>query len=754
MRYFRLYSFLLLILAIQANLQAQEGPWRLGLTAGGSQYMGDLNPDGLYAPPFFQNPELQDLSFSAFVEKTLSEGVSLQLRYAQGALEANDRARDFQGNLQTNAPFFDRALNMRSEWYSADLSFRLQTGTQTWLRPYVMIGFGGQYFQTYADLFTENGQRYHYWNDGNIYDAPQGDPSANRIEQDGIFETELQPLATEQVDYKPWNWQLPLAAGLDIKLTPRIFLQLEYRWVLSGSDYLDDVSGDYPETPFANSTAAYASNPSGYQGRRGTAEPRLAGNDVYSQLQVGFVFHLGRMHRSFQAPVFYTPSIGTPSNQGIPQIPEAAQTHLDQPTKTNSSSDKSTESSRPQKPNKEELELALLKSLRTERLKSLELQAELIRLRQAEVPEDTLAAQQKVAQLAQQRQSSWAEMAAKRHKEEQLSDSLQQAIRKLKAEARSLQKLAQLSPKSKLDSNMMATRRAELVVEQEVLKVKIEQMPEVEVEQVLPQLQQLPGSLTDMDSATTAPVDSLKAAPKPVQQETTGPTAAEKESIERLDSLKVQLSQMQKDLKKQQQRGELDSAYYAQLQQQMTFLNRVIDQLTADLEQPQAAAPAPENLNDETLWKELQSQQSLLKEQAKTLREIKDALNTPDNTGSTKTDSSQTALDWLQKAEVQQLYFPRGSAELSTEQQRQLKSLLNDLKRFPRVHVQLQGYSDTTGTTLENYRLSQARANAAAAYLRKQGVPSERLQVVYFGSTKAEGKDQQERRVELHFSLK
>lgn len=766
MRYFRLYCLLLFFLSTQATLQAQEGPWRLGLTAGGSQFMGDINSDGRYAPPFSQNPELQDLSFSAFVEKSLFEGVSLQLRYSQGALEANDRAIDFQGNLQRDAPYFERALNMRNEWYSADLSFRLQTGSQTWLRPYVTLGFGGQYFQTYADLFTENGQRYYYWNDGNIYDAPQGNPNANRIEQDGIFETELQPLSTEQVDYEPWSWQLPLAAGLDVKITNRIFLQLEYRWVLSGSDYLDDVATDYPADPFTNATAAYASNPSDYQGRRGTEAPRLEGNDMYSQVQVGVVFHLGRMQRRFQPPIFYTPPIGKPSNQGVPEIPKDAKTYLDtllqdtekEPTTSKEASDPenmtdAVPSSSTTEPTQEEVELALLKSLRAERLKSLELQAELIRLRQEGVPADTLLLQQKKAQLSRQRSSQLAKVATQKQDESTSNDSLQQAINQLKREVRNLQKLAQLPPKMQLDSNMMVTRRAELEVEKELLEVTIERMPEVDIEQVLPQVQQAPGSLPTIDSVeAVGSIDSLKAGPE--FTETASITAADQEKIERLDGLKSQLDDMQADLKKQRKRGDLDSAYYAQLQQQMKFLNRVIDQLTAEVEQKPTPKAAPKNLNDETLWKEMQSQRSLLKEQAQTLRELKDAINQPNSQTSSSVDSNQTALDWVAQADVEKLYFPSGKATLNTQQEQQLKNLLSDLNRFPRVQVQLQGYSDTTGTPLENYQLSQERANAVAAYLRKQGIPAERLQVVYFGSTKAKGKDPEERRVELHFNLK
>jgi len=77
------------------------------------------------------------------------------------------------------------------------------------------------------------------------------------------------------------------------------------------------------------------------------------------------------------------------------------------------------------------------------------------------------------------------------------------------------------------------------------------------------------------------------------------------------------------------------------------------------------------------------------------------------------------------------------------------------LKANPGLKVDVNGYTDATGPAAYNMKLSQRRADAVAAYLENQGIPSDQLVPQGFGKTHfvatnatAQGRAQN-RRVEL-----
>jgi len=74
------------------------------------------------------------------------------------------------------------------------------------------------------------------------------------------------------------------------------------------------------------------------------------------------------------------------------------------------------------------------------------------------------------------------------------------------------------------------------------------------------------------------------------------------------------------------------------------------------------------------------------------------------------------------------------------------------------VRIEIAGYTDSTGSSATNTRLSAARAGAVQAYLRQRGVPAERMRVAGYGpanptasNATPEGRARN-RRVELHLA--
>ena len=101
------------------------------------------------------------------------------------------------------------------------------------------------------------------------------------------------------------------------------------------------------------------------------------------------------------------------------------------------------------------------------------------------------------------------------------------------------------------------------------------------------------------------------------------------------------------------------------------------------------------------------------------------------------------------------VYFKVGSAEINNASANNLNVLADVLKRYPRTSVDLNGFTDNTGTKAINDKLSIDRANSVKSYLEGAGVKARRMLTNGFGETNPvasnatdEGR-QQNRRVEF-----
>ena len=80
-------------------------------------------------------------------------------------------------------------------------------------------------------------------------------------------------------------------------------------------------------------------------------------------------------------------------------------------------------------------------------------------------------------------------------------------------------------------------------------------------------------------------------------------------------------------------------------------------------------------------------------------------------------------------------HFPVSRAELSSDETARLDDLANKLKSDNRnVYLEIQGYTDSTGSAAENLRLGQERAEAVRRYLSKDGVALNRMSTISYGA--------------------
>ncbi len=285
-----------LLLGHRALAQQEQYRWRVGAYLGSMSYYGDLNQRLL---PETVNPDHPAFGFS--VERLFNKAWSAKLLYTQGQWIANDRRRN---------AFLARSLNAKTEVQDYSLLFTYyldnnrQLGRRSFLSPYVSFGLGYTNFSVYGDLRDGNGDYYHYWSDYSIRNVPEDDPNAagaSVVTQDGVYETELSPLATER-EYPTESFSLPLALGLKFRLSSNINLNLELLMRYAFTDYLDDVSGDY-RAEYSSAEQRRAANPTGQDVAQRGSSPNV--NDFYAFPSLSLHYSFARRKTAYRAPKLY-----------------------------------------------------------------------------------------------------------------------------------------------------------------------------------------------------------------------------------------------------------------------------------------------------------------------------------------------------------------------------------------------------------------------------------------------------------------
>ncbi|WP_147302953.1 hypothetical protein [Marinoscillum furvescens] len=188
--------------------------------AGFASYRGELKHNGS-----IQN-EVSNLNLA--IEARLWSKVSARLLVGNYAIRGHDKhAPDSSWARQRNLSFYSRNLEAALQGVFYLRSYRGDYYKRWKLDPYVALGVGFTTVNPMADLGNESYA---------LYD-----------------------IATEDASYSRLTVILPAAAGLKWKVNPYLNFITEVAFRYTFSDYLDDVSGQYP-TSYPNTTAELLSN--------------------------------------------------------------------------------------------------------------------------------------------------------------------------------------------------------------------------------------------------------------------------------------------------------------------------------------------------------------------------------------------------------------------------------------------------------------------------------------------------------------
>jgi hypothetical protein len=206
------------------NLSCFSQTWEIGVGAGVSYYVGDLNPTGHFK---FPHP-----SGTIFVKRILSNRWSLRGGFTYLGVYADDAQGDFdyQGvrNLNFRSNIFEVHVAAELNFFPFGMNAHNFTGRYSYNEkvrkwtPYMFAGIGAYYYDPYTVI------------NGN--------------------EVQLQPLGTEGQETDSYEDRklyskvmpcVPFGLGVKFNIKDKLTIAVEYGLRLTFNDYLDDVSSDY-----------------------------------------------------------------------------------------------------------------------------------------------------------------------------------------------------------------------------------------------------------------------------------------------------------------------------------------------------------------------------------------------------------------------------------------------------------------------------------------------------------------------------
>lgn len=220
MKVLKSFFVLVLIFISTSELTAQYryGYFRVGVSAGSTNYLGDLDDDLTFK---FTKPGV-----GADVSYRFNPFMSARLGFFRGWVGASDansnnRQRN-RRNLSFRTPVTEANFQVVIDFIPTDRSYSHRA-------PYTPYVFGG------IAVFSFNPQAEYA---GRVYDLqPLG--------TEGQFLPD--PTETYPEPYNLTQLSIPLGAGIRIAIADKFDLELETGFRKTFTDYLDDVSGLYPD---------------------------------------------------------------------------------------------------------------------------------------------------------------------------------------------------------------------------------------------------------------------------------------------------------------------------------------------------------------------------------------------------------------------------------------------------------------------------------------------------------------------------
>ncbi len=233
-------KYLHILLLFCSHVAFGQFYWDIGVNIGPSNYLGDIGGKDKPRRDFIWDMKLQHTRFDAgaFVRYKFHPDIAVRLDINWIRLYGSDRYTIYPHRRARNITFRNNIIEstLMLDYYFYTVNDVGNTGRyRNDFRAYVTAGIGGMYHNPQAPY---NGKWY-----------------------------ALRPLKTEgQVKpYPKFGMVIPFGMGFFYTIDRRYKLGLELVWRKTFTDYLDDVSTNYPNPPLSDPIAAALSNPTNQQ---------------------------------------------------------------------------------------------------------------------------------------------------------------------------------------------------------------------------------------------------------------------------------------------------------------------------------------------------------------------------------------------------------------------------------------------------------------------------------------------------------
>lgn len=251
---FLLFIFLIFI---SCNLKAQT--WEIGGSFGGAGYMGDLN---------LSNPvKISGISFGAFIKRNFDGYLSAKINYTHGTISGADSKSSDEQFRNRNLSFTTPLDEISAIGEFNFMNYIPEAGKNRFT-PYVYVGIGAV---DYNPSTVYKGTKY-----------------------------ELRDLQTEgqKKPYSNTAISIPYGVGIKYNILGKWTLGADIGYRNPNTDYLDDVSGVYPDrTKLKSNISAALSDRSGEKtgvdiGSVGSQRGDFSSRDTYffTQISISYTF--------------------------------------------------------------------------------------------------------------------------------------------------------------------------------------------------------------------------------------------------------------------------------------------------------------------------------------------------------------------------------------------------------------------------------------------------------------------------------
>ncbi|MFT5619124.1 MAG: outer membrane protein OmpA-like peptidoglycan-associated protein, partial [Arenicella sp.] len=86
--------------------------------------------------------------------------------------------------------------------------------------------------------------------------------------------------------------------------------------------------------------------------------------------------------------------------------------------------------------------------------------------------------------------------------------------------------------------------------------------------------------------------------------------------------------------------------------------------------------------------------------------------------------------------ELKKVQFEQSSHALTEEAEKELEEVASFLMKNESIRIEIHGHTDDAGHPIQNYKLSESRANASKKYLSELGIDPKIIKIKAFGESK------------------